>query len=197
MNQANDPTNCMNKINRLLPPEMLERILSQLEPKDLKNAMLVCKLWAKVETMTIAAFTPFISWGLSSFILFSIIQTLISTLIFCSFTLSNSLFTFLRCLISLRLSSLPYYGPGSSSPCCCCCCYCCYCCCLCCCPSKMVAHVSGWRVSIIVDLGPPNLGKEELGSNDLDQVAPTEEGSGWPSSLTLGLKLPRKGRLCQ
>ena len=64
--------------------------------------------------------------------------------------------------------------------------------------SKIVAHISGWRVSIIVDLGPPNLGKEELGSNDLDQVASTEEGSGWPSSfLTLGLKLPRKGRLCQ
>ena len=53
--------------------------------------------------------------------------------------------------------------------------------------SKIVAHISGWRVSIIVDLGPPNLGKEELGSNDLDQAAPTEEGSGWPSFSTLGL----------
>ena len=28
---------------------MLERILGQLEPKDLKNAVLVCKHWAKVE----------------------------------------------------------------------------------------------------------------------------------------------------
>ena len=107
------------------------------------------------------------------------------------------MFTFLRCLISLRLSSLPHYGHGSSNNvvvvvvivvg-----------CRLCYGTSKIVAHISGWRVSIIVDLGPPNLGKEELGSNDLDQAAPTEEGSGWPSSfLTLGLKLPRKGGLCQ
>ena len=99
MNQANDPTNCMNKINRLLPPEMLERILSLLEPKDLKNAVLVCKLWAKVGTIMITAFTPFISWGLSSFFLFSIIKTLISTLIFCSFSLSKSMFIFIHWIV--------------------------------------------------------------------------------------------------
>ena len=29
---------------------MLERILRELEPKDLKNAVLVCKRWAKVNT---------------------------------------------------------------------------------------------------------------------------------------------------
>ena len=99
MNQANDPTNCMNKINRLLPPEMLERILSLLEPKDLKNAVLVCKLWAKVGTIMITAYTPFISWGLSSFFLFSIIKTLISTLIFCSFSFSKSSFTFIHWIV--------------------------------------------------------------------------------------------------
>ena len=103
----------------------------------------------------------------------------------------------LHCLISLRLMSLPHFGPGSSSPYCCCCCLsCCFCCCLCyclcCCTSKIVAHISGWRVSIIVELGPPNLGKEELGSNDLDQVASTEEGSGWPF-FHVGLKTASKG----
>ena len=90
------------------------------------------------------------------------------------------------------LSSLPHYGHGSSNlvvvvvvvvivvG-----------CRLCYGTSKIVAHISGWRVSIIVDLGPPNLGKEELGSNDLDQVAPTEEGSGW--FFYVGLKTASKG----
>ena len=94
-------------------------------------------------------------------------------------------------MISLRLSSLHRYGHGSSDNvvvvvvivvg-----------CRLCYGTSKIDAHISGWRVSIIVDLGPPNLGKEELGSNDLDQVAPTEEGSGWPF-FHVGLKTASKG----
>ena len=36
-------------INRVLPPEMLEKIFSQLsDPKDLNTVMLVCKTWNKV-----------------------------------------------------------------------------------------------------------------------------------------------------
>ena len=38
-----------DKMNKVLPAEMLERILGELEPKDLKNAVLVCKRWAKVK----------------------------------------------------------------------------------------------------------------------------------------------------
>ena len=36
-------------INRVLPPEMLQKIFSQLsDPKDLNTVMLVCKTWNKV-----------------------------------------------------------------------------------------------------------------------------------------------------
>ena len=36
-------------INRVLPPEILEKIFSQLcDPKDLNTVMLVCKTWNKV-----------------------------------------------------------------------------------------------------------------------------------------------------
>ena len=32
-------------INRVLPPELLEKIFGYLAPKDLNNVMLVCKTW--------------------------------------------------------------------------------------------------------------------------------------------------------
>ena len=102
------------------------------------------------------------------------------------------MFTFLGCLISLRLSSLPHYGHGSSNLVVVVVVVIVVGCRLCYGTSKIVAHISGWRVSIIVELGPPNLGKEELGSNDLDQAAPSEEGSGWPF-FHFGLKTASKG----
>ena len=49
MGSINNPLNKANgKINQVLPAEMLERIFLLLEPKDLKNAVLVCKRWAQV-----------------------------------------------------------------------------------------------------------------------------------------------------
>ena len=35
-------------INRVLPPEMLEKIFSHLSHEDLNTVMLVCKTWNKV-----------------------------------------------------------------------------------------------------------------------------------------------------
>ena len=37
------------ELNSLLPEEMLRMIFSFLPPKDLKSAVLVCKLWSRVE----------------------------------------------------------------------------------------------------------------------------------------------------
>merc|ERR1719361_2909902 len=49
MGSINNPLNKANgKINQVLPAEMLERIFLLLEPKDLKNSVLVCKRWAQV-----------------------------------------------------------------------------------------------------------------------------------------------------
>ena len=55
------------KINKVLPAEMLERILRELEPKDLKNAVLVCKRWAKVNTTEIQNRLAFYFSPLSTF----------------------------------------------------------------------------------------------------------------------------------
>ena len=35
-------------INRVLPPELLEKIFGYLAPKDLNNVMLVCKTWNNI-----------------------------------------------------------------------------------------------------------------------------------------------------
>ena len=62
---SNDKNRMEAKINKVLPAEMLERILRELEPKDLKNAVLVCKRWAKVNTTGIQnrLFTIVPGWG--------------------------------------------------------------------------------------------------------------------------------------
>ena len=49
MNKYKDKDKMEEGMNKVLPAEMLERIFGELEPKDLKNAVLVCKRWAKVK----------------------------------------------------------------------------------------------------------------------------------------------------
>ena len=43
------PQKDVTKVNALLPEEILRIIFSFLPPKDLKSAVLVCKLWSRVE----------------------------------------------------------------------------------------------------------------------------------------------------
>ena len=108
----------------------------------------------------------------------------------------------LDCLISLRLMSLPHFGPGSSSPycCCCCCLYCCFCCCFV--VVFVVVHQKLLHMSQVgespslwtwvhLTLGRKNLAA--MTSTRLLLLRKVQVGL----FFTLGLKLPRKGRLCQ